>query len=493
MLKENSRFISIVQRISDNFLVLGSFLLAYQARSAALFWNEYFSLKLPIQFGNLAPLKDYLLVYIIALISFNLSLSSLGAYSSMRLRSFAQVFWIGFVCSFITFISLAALLFSLKISVSRSFIGTFCLLVGLFLTLSRFLVLRLLRIVRSKGRNYRNLIICGSGDQAIKLTESIINQPELGIGIRAYASLKPLAIHNEIKFKDIIHGITKDPVVLLNSVNEVEDALKRYAVDEVIFTDVVSVMDEVGELILICSEQGVRTTLAADLFSLGMVKSGISYFGEMPLIHFSTPPGDGWQLYAKRILDILISLLLLILLSPVFFIVAVLIKINTKGPVFFRQKRMGLNGRIFSIYKFRSMKEDAEDQLQNLLKKNEMEGPVFKIKNDPRITEVGKFIRKYSIDELPQLWNVFRGDMSLVGPRPPLPGEVSMYERRDRRRLSMRPGLTCTWQVSGRSQIQDFQAWVKMDLSYIDNWSLGKDFYLLLKTIPVVILGRGAH
>jgi lipopolysaccharide/colanic/teichoic acid biosynthesis glycosyltransferase len=174
-------------------------------------------------------------------------------------------------------------------------------------------------------------------------------------------------------------------------------------------------------------------------------------------------------------------------------LIAFVIKIDSRGAVFFRQQRVGLNGRLFSLYKFRSMVEGAESKLDELRDKNEMKGPVFKLKDDPRITRVGKYLRRYSLDELPQLWNVVRGDMSLVGPRPPLPDEVKLYLRKFRRRLSMRPGITCTWQVSGRNDIVDFETWARLDLEYIDNWSLAKDLMLLLRTVPAVIRGSGAR
>jgi exopolysaccharide biosynthesis polyprenyl glycosylphosphotransferase len=279
---------------------------------------------------------------------------------------------------------------------------------------------------------------------------------------------------------------------ILVGVDEVCKALKDYAIDEVIFTDVISVMPQVEEMILICTEQGVRTTIAADIFSVGLVKSGISYFGGMPLIHFQTPPGDSWELACKRAIDVCVSGCLLILLSPLFLVLALGVK-TTRGPIFFRQTRVGLNGRLFQMYKFRSMFFGAEKHLKSLWESNEMKGPVFKMKNDPRITPFGRFMRRFSLDELPQLWNIFVGDMSLVGPRPPIPGEVSLYERKSRRRLSMRPGLTCTWQVSGRNEIEDFNDWVALDLQYIDNWSLTTDLMLLLRTIPAVLLGTGAR
>ena len=269
-------------------------------------------------------------------------------------------------------------------------------------------------------------------------------------------------------------------------------ALEDYAIDEVLFTDVVEVMPQVEEMIMVCAEQGVRTTIAADLFSIGLIKSEISYFGGMPLIHFQTPPGDSWELALKRVIDIVVAGVALVAMAPIFALLALGIKAST-GPVIFTQTRMGLNGRLFQMLKFRSMYLDAEQVLDVLRTKNEMNGPTFKMKNDPRVTSFGRFLRRFSLDELPQLWNVFVGEMSLVGPRPPIPGEVSLYERSSRRRLSMRPGLTCTWQVSGRNEIKDFESWVKLDLNYIDNWSLMGDLVLLFRTVPAVLFGIGAR
>jgi exopolysaccharide biosynthesis polyprenyl glycosylphosphotransferase len=272
----------------------------------------------------------------------------------------------------------------------------------------------------------------------------------------------------------------------------VAKALSEYAIDEVIFTDVVEVMPQVEEMVLICAEQGVRTTIAADLFSIGMIKSGISYFGGMPLIHFQTPPGDSWELSVKRVVDILGAACALIILSPLFVLLALGVK-RTPGPAIFRQTRLGLNGRMFQMLKFRSMYTGSEAALKELKAKNEMQGPAFKMKDDPRVTPFGRFMRRFSLDELPQFWNVLIGDMSLVGPRPLIPGGSGLFERKERRRFSMRPGLTCTWQVSGRNEIKDFDAWVKLDLDYIDNWSLFGDFILLARTIPAVLKGTGAR
>jgi len=358
-------------------------------------------------------------------------------------------------------------------------------------------VLKILRYWRRRGRNFRNILICGLGEQAVQLAREIALRPELGLGIRGFGVLRNQEEVEGIELNDFRRQLRLASGLELSScvfgISEVTRLLNEAAIDEVIFTDVVEVMPQVEQVILICAEQGIRTTIAADLFSMGMVKSGMSYFGGMPLIHYQTPPGDRWELAVKRCLDVTVSLLLLIALLPVLTLLALGVRRSSPGPVLFKQKRVGLNGRLFSLYKFRSMYQNAEELKKELEARNEMRGPVFKISNDPRVTPFGRFMRRFSLDELPQLWNVLRGDMSLVGPRPPIPGEVSMYERKDRRRLSMRPGLTCIWQVSGRNEIADFESWVRLDLEYIDNWSLTRDMALLFKTIPVVLLGTGAR
>jgi exopolysaccharide biosynthesis polyprenyl glycosylphosphotransferase len=198
------------------------------------------------------------------------------------------------------------------------------------------------------------------------------------------------------------------------------------------------------------------------------------------------------QLLAKRAVDTVVSLAALIVLAPLMVTVAILIKVTSPGPVFFAQDRVGMNQRRFRIYKFRSMCIDAEEKKKELAHLNEIaDGPAFKMKNDPRITKIGRFIRKTSIDELPQLFNVLHGEMSLVGPRPPLPDEVKKYEWLFRKRLSVKPGITCVWQISGRSNIT-FERWMEMDNEYIENWSIWLDIKILFKTVPAVLLGRGA-
>ena len=497
MLKENWRVISRAERIGDFIIIILSFFAAYYGRDSLLFWNQQFEWNLPFAGDELAPLKDYFIVLAVAFFSYALSLQLMGAYSSMRLSSSFRLLRIGFFSSIITFFALASVLFVLKVDLSRSFIVLYCTIVGLSLTAERFLVLEFLRYFRRRGWNFRNIIVCGIGEQAVRIAALIQERPELGVRIRGFADLKESKAHDTSVLDNFRLALKKSGIArsgrIISGLNQLKRALEEYAIDEVIFTDVVEVMPEVEEMILTCSEQGVRTTIAADLFSVGLIKSEISYFGEMPLIHFQTPPGDRWELGVKRFIDLVCSAVCLVVLFPVFILIALIIKITSEGPILFSQTRVGLNGRLFTLYKFRSMYEDAESRLEELREKNEMKGPAFKMQNDPRVTGIGKWLRKYSIDELPQLWNILRGDMSFVGPRPPVPGEVNLYQRKYRRRLSMRPGLTCTWQVTGRNKISDFDSWVELDLEYIDNWSLTRDFLLLIRTIPVVLRGQGAH
>lgn len=496
MLKENWRLISRFERAGDLLIVVAAFFVSYFGRDSFLYWNNRYGWDLPFSGPALAPLHHYYIVLLVGVIGYGITLQILGAYTSMRLSSSWQLLQKALISSLLVFLALAAVLFVLKIDLSRSFIVLFCLLSTLGLAAVRYLVLEFLRFWRSKGSNFRNIIVCGVGPQAVGLARELVKRPELGIRVRGFADLAPRDLFDRtlVEFREQLGKVGHQRVGrIIRGPESLASALTEYAIDEVIFTDVVESMDAVRAMVEMCAQQGVRTTIAADLFSVGMLQSQISYFGGMPLIHFQTPPGDAWQLSVKRWVDIVLSGLLLIILAPVFMVIALGIKLTSPGPVFFVQRRVGLNGRLFSLYKFRSMVCDAERQLKELKRYNEMAGPVFKMKRDPRVTPFGRFLRRYSLDELPQLWNVFIGHMSLVGPRPPVPGEVSLYERSDRRRLSMRPGLTCIWQVSGRNEIVDFESWVKMDLDYIDNWSLGRDFILLFKTIPAVLAGTGAR
>lgn len=279
---------------------------------------------------------------------------------------------------------------------------------------------------------------------------------------------------------------------VLGMVYDLEPCLRAVAVSEVyIAGDATRHAQAMQKAIRTCERFGVPFALPAYSFRLERARPAIPSAVADGYLHYLTHAPRPYQRSLKRLFDIFASTLALLVLAPLMIAVAVLIKLTSKGPILFKQERVGLHGRPFKMYKFRSMVINAEALKETLAAKNEQSGPVFKIKDDPRVTSIGRFIRKYSIDELPQFINVLRGDMSIVGPRPPVHKEVAQYEGWQRRRLSVRPGLTCIWQVSGRNQIS-FKEWMYLDMRYIDHWSLSSDLGLIFKTFPVVLTGRGA-
>jgi exopolysaccharide biosynthesis polyprenyl glycosylphosphotransferase len=274
---------------------------------------------------------------------------------------------------------------------------------------------------------------------------------------------------------------------------QLEQLLHEHSVNGVLMSARHTLFDRVEAFVRTCELEGVEAWLVADFFKTQISRPGFDDFDGRPVLVFRTVPEASWQGVGKQLLDFLGALVLLVVSSPVLLLVALAIRISSPGPVLFRQQRAGLNGRPFTMFKFRTMVTNAEQLKQELAALNEMSGPVFKVTNDPRVTKVGRWLRKSSLDEFPQLLNVLAGDMSLVGPRPLPVDEVARFDdMAHRRRLSVKPGLTCLWQVSGRNNVTDFQDWVRLDLEYIDNWSLWLDIKILFRTIPVVLLGSGA-
>jgi exopolysaccharide biosynthesis polyprenyl glycosylphosphotransferase len=270
-------------------------------------------------------------------------------------------------------------------------------------------------------------------------------------------------------------------------------ALHRHSVGRVVLAFSRMDLDKVQKAIAACEAEGVEAWLSTEFIQTSIARPSFSSLGSRSMLVFRSTPEISWALFLKNLADRLGAAIGLIVLSPVFLAVAIGIRLTSPGPVVFRQQRAGLHGQPFTMLKFRTMSNDAEQRKADLMELNEMEGPVFKIENDPRVTPLGRFLRRTSIDEFPQLWNVLRGEMSLVGPRPLPVGEVAMFESTvHRRRLSMKPGLTCLWQIRGRSSVTNFNDWVRMDLEYIDNWSLFLDLFIVLRTIPTVLLGIGA-
>lgn len=275
---------------------------------------------------------------------------------------------------------------------------------------------------------------------------------------------------------------------------ELVELLHRFSVTRVIFAAAHGQLDRVQAAIEACETEGVEAWMMADFIRTAIARPTFDMLGNHPMLVFRTTSDASWELLAKRLLDSVGSLAGLILLSPVFVAVSLAIRASSTGPVLFRQQRGGLHGRPFTMYKFRSMVVDAEMRKTALVELNKMDGPVFKVDSDPRVTGFGQWLRKTSLDELPQLYNVLRGEMSLVGPRPlPLDEIARIESRAQRRRLSVPPGLTCLWQISGRNEITSFDEWVRLDLTYIDTWSLWLDVKILLRTVPVVLSGLGAR
>src|SRR5438874_1465510 len=276
-------------------------------------------------------------------------------------------------------------------------------------------------------------------------------------------------------------------------ISDLVEAMHRHAVSRVIFAAGHAQLNRVEEAISACEIEGVPAWLVADFIQTSIAKPDFDAFAGRPMLVFRSTPEVSWALSIKRLIDWVGAFVALLIFAIPMAFVALIIRITSKGPVIFRQRRAGRFGKPFVMYKFRSMTDDAEMRRAELEPFNQMSGPVFKVESDPRITPFGRWLRRTSVDELPQLWNVLVGHMSLVGPRPLPLYEVEKFEdTAQRRRLSVKPGLTCLWQISGRNQVRDFRDWVKLDLDYIDRWSLGLDFKILLRTIPAVLGGFGA-
>jgi exopolysaccharide biosynthesis polyprenyl glycosylphosphotransferase len=278
----------------------------------------------------------------------------------------------------------------------------------------------------------------------------------------------------------------------LGNLDRFQSIITSRVIDEVfIALPIKSFYNKIEEIVSICTERGIGIRIISDLFLLRNANTSVDTVDKFPLLNISQGPDDAFKLWVKRAVDIFVTVVLLVLLLPFLPIVALVIWLDSTGPVFFIQERVGYNSRQFKLVKFRTMVVNAEEMKSSLMEQNEMDGPVFKIGNDPRITRVGSILRKFSIDELPQLINVLKGDMSLVGPRPPTPDEVQQYSWKQRRRLSVRPGITGLWQVEGRNSVP-FEHWVELDLHYIDHWTLGLDFRILLRTVSAVLSRKGA-
>jgi exopolysaccharide biosynthesis polyprenyl glycosylphosphotransferase len=479
MLKQKASLIARIVYFVDLGLATVAFFTAFFIRDHIL------PALAPQQFPTgLFPLTDYLKIYPLVLVIWSVLLFTYHSYHSHRtipvtreVLTIARVVLVGNVI-------LATLAYLLPMrQLSRVWFLLFGALSAVLLVLEKIALRLIARWVRAKGLNYRTILIVGTGRRAIDVARMIQEHKYWGYKIVGFVSDGHRLSNGWARYR--IHGSVPDLKHILEG-GEFSEPL-----DEIVFAVTRKKLDEMKQIFLLCEELGIRTRVAMNFFQNRVARIEIEELEGIPFLTFTTTPSNESQLAFKRLLDIAVSAGLLVFAAPVIFIAAILIKLTSPGSVLFKQKRVGLNGRSFTLYKFRTMIEDAHARREEVTHLNEMSGPVFKAKDDPRVTPVGRVLRKFSLDEIPQLWNVLKGDMSLVGPRPPIPEEVRSYHRWHRRRLSMKPGLTCLWQISGRNDI-DFDRWMQMDLQYIDNWSPSLDLKILLRTIPAVISGRGA-
>ncbi len=370
-----------------------------------------------------------------------------------------------------------------RTGLEHNFLVTYCLLNFVVLLSFRMCIRYLLHQMRRVGYFTRNAIIVGANPRTAHLLEVLNNDSSLGYNVLGIIE------SDAERLKEFGSSETR----YLGGVDSIQTLLQDEPVQTVfVGLPVRSHYENIQRVARYCEAAEVPVHLIADLFPTNIATNQQIFIEDVPLLSLSTIPEAYTKLAFKRLFDFLVASVLIVVLSPMFLIVAIFIRLDSKGPLLFYQERVGQNQRRFNMIKFRSMVVNAEELREKLAAQNEADGPVFKMRNDPRITRIGRFIRKYSIDEFPQLFNVWLGEMSLVGPRPPIPAEVAEYTWDQRRRLSVKPGMTGLWQVSGRSDVKNFDEWVALDLKYIDNWSIQQDFLILLRTFRAVIAGRGA-
>ncbi|HEY9061622.1 MAG TPA: sugar transferase [Pseudobacteroides sp.] len=454
----------IIQALVDILVITLTFIISY------LITKNY---------TTLSGLKEYLWILIVYIPIWLFLMENSRIYEKIVFFNFDKIIRVVLFSAIISDLFLAAMMFFIKETLfSRALYAVFSVCIVLALLIEKFLYKYAAMEKHMSLHRVSRVVIVGTPRVAKKFTE-YVDRSKINVNILGYvkANSKSLKGHNE-----------------LGSIEDLEVIIKQNAVDEVIFALPRDYLGEVERYVLMCEEMGLTVRMILDLYDLKIAKTYISNVGTLPMLTFDSVSLNQAQLFLKRLMDIIGASIGIVLTSIVALFTVVAIKVESPGPAIFAQNRVGLNGRTFKLYKFRSMCVDAEKKKAELQKYNQVEGGLmFKVKNDPRITKVGGFIRKTSIDELPQFVNVLKGEMSLVGTRPPTLDEVSKYENYQRRRISIKPGMTGMWQVSGRSSIMDFDEVVRLDTKYIDEWSIFLDIKIILKTILVVFKKRGAY
>ncbi len=485
MLKQQARLIALFVFGVDLALVAFAFFAAHALRSRGL---EIFGLGRDAP--ALYPLERYLPLLPVALGLWGLLLWRSGRYRSHRriplFEEAAEVVKVSITATVLFALAVWALRFDEQLlgsdRISRGWILLFSGLAALLLMAEKLLLRLTARRARARGMNYRTILVVGTGRTAAALAGVLRERRWWGYRILGFVEVDDPAEPA---------AETRPVQPILGRESDLPRVLAGQVVDEVVFAIAPRDLARFEDTVLALQDQGILVRLALDILPHAQTRVGLEEIDGVPLVTLATAPTGPFQLAVKRGIDLVGAAALLIATGPLLAGIALALRFGEGGPVLFRQRRCGRSGRIFTLYKFRTMVEGAEERLEEVAHLNEMNGPVFKSRRDPRVTPIGRWLRRFSLDELPQLWNVLAGDMSLVGPRPPIPEEVERYERWQRRRLAMKPGLTCLWQIRGRNEV-DFEEWMRLDLEYIDTWSPWLDFKILFKTVPVVLSGRGA-
>jgi exopolysaccharide biosynthesis polyprenyl glycosylphosphotransferase len=479
MLREHGTFTTQSQKFIDIAITGLSFIAAYHIKNFML----------PGPFRGLITEPNYYIILLAIIITWYISFSWMGIYLSYRQSLFYQFFVKIIKSVFLGMVLLNIALYIFHVQdISRLLMGLFLVINISLLTLSKYIIYKTLKQFRARGINTRNVLVVGSRERAKDVIKSVEKNRDTG-----YKVLGCFDIEKELLGSSVVNGHR-----VIGVITDLKDFLENNIVDELIFAMPMRLIDNAGRYLTLAETMGVKVRIIPDwqidhlMYQPGIAEIRVEDFlGLYTMSLQTTPPNEG-RLFIKTLGDYAIAAILLIMSIPIFLMSAIAIKLFSKGPVFYKQKRLGLSGRHFTLYKFRTMVENADELLKELKEKNEADGPAFKIEKDPRIIPwIGTFLRRTSLDELPQLINVLKGEMSMVGPRPPIPSEVDEYSIWQRRRLSMKPGLTCFWQISPRRNDLSFNEWMRLDLKYIDTWSLFNDLKLIVLTLRAVLFGAG--
>ena len=473
MLRRQKEIRTQVQRGVDAGLFALSFWLAHWVRFNGDDFGPWFR-SLVEYFGgriHIQPFESYISVLLLIIPLALVLFEAQGFYARPLIASRRETAWqLLKACTLIT-VSVVLALYFLKVELARAVIVLFGAISFVLVMIKEILLRHWVETKVGRDQLQKRLILVGTEEDTARIRAELTQKP-----------YHDLAIVDRIDLN-------------VSSIESLVESLHEHSVNGVLLSAKHTYFGQVEKVIQACELEGVEVWLLADFFKTQISQTTFDEFYGRPMLVFRSVPEASWQGVAKQVLDLVGAFVLLLVSAPFIILpVALLIKLTSPGPIFFRQSRSGLNGKPFTMFKFRSMSSDAEQRKLELAMLNEMDGPVFKVSNDPRVTWLGRWMRRKSIDELPQLWNVLRGEMSLVGPRPLPVDEVRRFDDlAHRRRLSVKPGLTCLWQVSGRSDVKKFEDWVRLDLDYIDNWTIWLDCKILLRTIPVVLVGTGAR